>query len=152
MTIIARPTANAAAHGAGPNSFTINKPIRVERRWPPINARGCAGSAFGEPNTVTIDVANGSQQGKCGGGGEYLHASDRNCAASSSRKDGKKLSSLEHVFRNMKLSLNRGWSKRRPTVFRKSRAVDGILADASRAGPGRLYDVRIWVIRDRAAR
>ena len=32
---------------------------KVETRWPPIRARGCAGSAFGEPNTVTIEVANG---------------------------------------------------------------------------------------------
>ena len=27
-------------------------------RWPPISARGCAGSALGEPNTTTIEVAN----------------------------------------------------------------------------------------------
>ena len=28
-------------------------------RWPPIKARGCAGSASGDPITSTIEVANG---------------------------------------------------------------------------------------------
>jgi hypothetical protein len=27
--------------------------------WPPMSARGCPGSALGEPKTVTIEVANG---------------------------------------------------------------------------------------------
>src|SRR5258708_1239541 len=56
---MARPTASAAAHGAGPNNLTMSSPTNVETRCPPIRARGCAGSAFGEPSTVTIDVAKG---------------------------------------------------------------------------------------------
>ena len=56
---IARPTANAAAPGAGPHSLTTSRPIRVETKWPPIRARGWAGPVFGDPNTKTIDVANG---------------------------------------------------------------------------------------------
>src|SRR5215831_5787218 len=56
---MASPTANAAAHGAGPNNLTMTSPTNVETRWPPIRARGCAGSALGEPSTVTIDVAKG---------------------------------------------------------------------------------------------
>ena len=59
IATIARPTAIAAAHGAGPHSLTTNSPTRVDTRWPPIKARGCAGSAVSEPNTVTIEVANG---------------------------------------------------------------------------------------------
>ena len=31
----------------------------METRWPPIKARGCAGSALGDPSTVTIEVAKG---------------------------------------------------------------------------------------------
>src|SRR5215468_3247196 len=37
----------------------MSTPTNVETRWPPIRARGCAGSAWGEPSTVTIDVAKG---------------------------------------------------------------------------------------------
>ena len=33
--------------------------MNVETRWPPISARGCAGSALGEPSTITTDAANG---------------------------------------------------------------------------------------------
>ena len=39
---------------------------------------------------------------KCGGDGERLHASDRDCAAGRSREYGKNLSSLEHVCRTIK--------------------------------------------------
>src|SRR5215475_14220440 len=56
---IASPTASAAAHGPGPKNLTMSSPMNVETRWPPIRARGCAGSALGEPSTVTIDVAKG---------------------------------------------------------------------------------------------
>ena len=59
IATIARPTAIAAAHGAGPQTFTISNPMIVEMRCPPIRARGWAGSALGEPNTVTIEVAKG---------------------------------------------------------------------------------------------
>jgi hypothetical protein len=33
--------------------------MTVDKRCPPTSARGWAGSAFGDPKTVTIDVANG---------------------------------------------------------------------------------------------
>src|SRR6516225_10287252 len=59
IATIARPTATAAAHGAGPHILATTRPTRVESKWPPISARGCAGPALGEPNTVTIEVANG---------------------------------------------------------------------------------------------
>jgi len=59
IATIAKPTASAAAHGAGPHTLTTSKPTSVEMRCPPISARGCAGSALGEPNTVTIEVAKG---------------------------------------------------------------------------------------------
>jgi len=57
------PTASAAAQGTVPNSLTMSSPMNVATRWPPISARGCAGSAWGEPSTVTIDVANGIATG-----------------------------------------------------------------------------------------
>src|SRR5215207_5123135 len=59
MTIIARPTARAATQTPGPNSLAARRPTTVEIRWPPIQARGCAGAAIGEPITSTIEVANG---------------------------------------------------------------------------------------------
>src|SRR5215469_2725450 len=59
MAIMATPTASAAVDGDDPHSAKTARPTKVEIRWPPINARGCAGSAFGDPNTVTIEVANG---------------------------------------------------------------------------------------------
>jgi len=36
------------------------RPGEVEhgKTWPPISARGCAGSACGDPTTSTIEVAN----------------------------------------------------------------------------------------------
>src|SRR5882724_12031241 len=59
MAIIATPTASAATQTPGPKSLAARSPTAVEIRWPPIKARGCAGSAFGEPITSTIEVANG---------------------------------------------------------------------------------------------
>ena len=59
IATIDMPTASAAAHGAGPHSLTMSTPTRVETRWPPMSARGWAGSVWGEPRTKTIDVANG---------------------------------------------------------------------------------------------
>src|SRR5258708_19879506 len=38
----------------------MSSPTNVETRWPPIRARGCAGSAFGEPRNKTIEVAKGT--------------------------------------------------------------------------------------------
>ena len=38
--------------------MTARRPTMVEMRCPPISARACAGSAFGEPRTITIEVAN----------------------------------------------------------------------------------------------
>ena len=45
---------HAARSAAAPTRPTV-----VETRWPPIRARGCAGSASGEPITSTIEVAKG---------------------------------------------------------------------------------------------
>ena len=44
---------------AGAEQLDGHKPHEVEIRWPPTSARGCAGSAFGEPITSTMEVANG---------------------------------------------------------------------------------------------
>jgi hypothetical protein len=56
---IASPTATAAAQALGRVSLTIASPTNVATTCPPISARGCAGSASGDPMTSAIEVANG---------------------------------------------------------------------------------------------
>ena len=60
IATMARPTAQRPPKANGPATCTTIRPTKVEMRWPPISARGCAGSASGEPITSTIEVANGT--------------------------------------------------------------------------------------------
>ena len=89
MAIMARPTATAAAQGWGPASVTITRPTTAESRWPPTNARGCAGFASGEPITITIEVANGMNSSRNAVRyREDFHGGDRHRPARGAGQDG----------------------------------------------------------------
>jgi hypothetical protein len=79
---MANPTATAAAQACGPVNRSMASPTRVATICPPTRARGCAGSASGDPMTSTIEVANGmTTSGKTRGDREPLHTANRRSCA-----------------------------------------------------------------------